>query len=141
LDINEKQNSEWNLKRLASQRQLYSDAKKVLLVQFILCGIFTLGLAIVGNIISERFAIYIVLSAILIVFLDEFILSRTIDRTIEEAARIQEEFDCDVLQLPQNNIKFNNASMRETIQQKSNEYISIHKNYHALISRLNQQKI
>lgn len=134
MGINEKQNSEWNLKRLAAQRQLYSEAKKVMIIQFILSGIFTVALAIMGNLIEEKYLIYTVFAAIIIIFIDELFLSKKIDEIKQDAATIQEEFDCDVLQIPCNNIKYGNSSMVETIQEKSKKYISKHKNYDALLN-------
>lgn len=134
MNINLRQNSEWNLKRLAAQRQLYSQAKKVMIIQFVLSGIFTVSLAISGSLIDEKYLVYTVLVAVIIVFLDELLLSKKIDRIKEEAAKIQEEFDCDVLQLQHNDIKFINTSMLEIIQEKSKMYISKHNNYDALLN-------
>ena len=86
MNINLRQNSEWNLKRLAAQRQLYSQAKKVMIIQFVLSGIFTVSLAISGSLIDEKYLVYTVLVAVIIVFLDELLLSKKIDRIKEEAA-------------------------------------------------------
>jgi hypothetical protein len=134
LSINLRQNSEWNLKRLAAQRQLYSEAKQVMIIQFVLSGIFTVSLAILGNIIDEKYLVYTVFAASIIIVLDELLLSKRIDKIKEEAAKIQEEFDCDVLQLPHNDIKFINTSMLEIIQEKSKLYISKHNNYDTLLN-------
>ena len=68
MNINEKQNSERNLKRLAAQRQLYSEAKELMIVQFILSGFFTVVIAIVGNVIDEKYLAYTVFAAILIAY-------------------------------------------------------------------------
>lgn len=133
MNINERQNSDLNLKRLAAQRQLYSEAKKLVVVQFILSGLFVVALSIVGNIFDAKFLPYIILAAIVIIFLDELILSDRIYGIRVDAARIQEEFDCDVLQLPQNNIKITNGSMLEMIQVKARKYISKHHNYNDLL--------
>ena len=133
MNINEKQNSERNLKRLAAQRQLYSEAKELMIVQFILSGFFTVVIAIVGNVIDEKYLAYTVFAAILIAFFDELLLSKKIDSIKEDAARIQEEFDCDVLRIPQNKIKIGNILLTETVQEKSKKYTSKHNDYSALI--------
>ena len=124
MSINEKQNSEWNLKRLAAQRQLYSEAKTLMGIQFILSGAFIVAIAIFSNIIDKKYLAYTAFAAIAIAILDELLLSKRIDNIKENAARIQEEFDCDVLEIPQNKIKIGNHSMMETIQEKSRKYSS-----------------
>jgi len=134
LSINEKQNSEWNLKRLAAQRQLYSEAKTLMGIQFILSGVFIVALAILSNTIDEKYLAYTAFAAIAIAILDELLLSKRIENIKENAARIQEEFDCDVLEIPQNKIKIGNHSMMETIQEKSRKYSSKNNDYNALIN-------
>ena len=134
MSINEKQNSEWNLKRLAAQRQLYSEAKTLMGIQFILSGVFIVVLAILSNIIDEKYLAFTAVAAIAVSIIDELLLSKRIDNVKEDAARIQEEFDCDVLEIPQNKIKIGNHSMMETIQEKSKKYSLKNINYSALIN-------
>lgn len=134
MSINEKQNSEWNLKRLAAQRQLYSEAKTLMGIQFILSGVFIVALAILSNIIDEKYLAFTAFAAIAVSIIDEFLLSKRIDNVKEDAARIQEEFDCDVLDIPQNKIKIGNHSMMDTIQEKSKKYSLKNINYSALIN-------
>lgn len=134
MSINEKQNSEWNLKRLAAQRQLYSEAKTLMGIQFILSGVFIVALAILSNIIDGKYLAFTAFAAIAVSIIDEFLLSKRIDNVKEDAARIQEEFDCDVLEIPQNKIKIGNHSMMETIQEKSKKYSLKNINYSALIN-------
>lgn len=132
MNINEKQNNELNLKRLAAQRQLYSEAKKLMHIQFSLTGVFTVALAVIGNTIDEKYLVYTAFAAIIVAFLDEFFLSKKIDSIKQDAARIQEEFDCDVLRIPHNNIKIGNISMMESIQEKSKDYLAKHTDYSEL---------
>ena len=134
MSINEKQNSEWNLKRLAAQRQLYSEAKTLMGIQFILSGVFIVALAILSNIIDEKYLAFTAFAAIVVSIIDELLLSKRIDNIKEDAARIQEEFDCDVLEIPQNKIRIGNHSMMETIQEKSKKYSLKNINYSALIN-------
>lgn len=134
MSINEKQNSEWNLKRLAAQRQLYSEAKTLMGIQFILSGVFIVAIAILSNTIDKKYLAYTAFAAIAIAILDELLLSKRIENIKENAARIQEEFDCDVLEIPQNKIKIGNHSMMETIQEKSRKYSSKNNDYNTLIN-------
>ena len=105
MSINERQNSELNLKRLAAQRQLYSDAKKMMHIQFAISGMAVIVFAIIGNIISKEYAVYITVLSILCVLFDELFLTKRIENLRLNAAIIQEDFDCDVLQIPFNYIK------------------------------------
>jgi hypothetical protein len=132
MSINEKQNTDWNLKRLAAQRQLYSEAKSMMGIQFLLSGAFIVALAVVGNMIDDKYFVYTVVAAIIIALFDELLISKCIDHVKEEAATIQEEFDCDVLGIPQNHIKIGTHSMMEVIQEKSHKYIVKNKNYNSL---------
>lgn len=134
MSINERQNSELNLKRLAAQRQLYSDAKKMMHIQFAISGMAVIVFAIIGNIISKEYAVYITVLSILCVLFDELFLTKRIENLRLSAAIIQEDFDCDVLQIPFNHIKNSHGTMLETIQENSKKYLSKHKNYDLLIN-------
>lgn len=132
MSINERQNSDLNLKRLAAQRQLYSDAKKLTQVQFVFSGIALIVFAIIGNIISTEHAVYITVMAFLCVLYDEFFLTKGINDRKINAARIQEDFDCEVLQIPQNHIKNSQSSMFEKVQEYSDKHLLLFKNYDLL---------
>ncbi len=132
MSINKRQNSELNLKRLAAQRQLYTDAKKIMLSQYFLSGVVTVILALIGNLVQKEYVVYTVFGAIIIAFLDEIFLSQKIDDIKQIAARIQEDFDCDVLQTHQNCIKYENISTKELVQEKSQVYLLKNHNYEIL---------
>ncbi|ODM27600.1 hypothetical protein A7W90_16025 [Clostridium sp. Bc-iso-3] len=134
MSINERQNSELNLKRLAAQRQLYSDAKKMMYIQFAISGMAVIVFAIIGNIISKEYAVYITVLSILCVLFDELFLTKRIENLRLNAAIIQEDFDCDVLQIPFNYIKNSHGTMLETIQENSKKYLSKNKNFDLLVN-------
>jgi len=134
MSINERQNNELNLKRLAAQRQLYSDAKKMMHIQFAISGMAVILFAIIGNIVSKEYAVYITVLSILCVLFDELFLTKRIEDLRLNAAIIQEDFDCDALQIPINYIKNSHGTMLEIIQENSKKYLSKYKNFDLLVN-------
>lgn len=129
MSINKRQNSELNLKRLAAQRQLYSDAKKLMHIQFTISGIVLMILAVIGNVIDDQYAVYIVITAIFCAIIDELFISKRVDGLKQNAANIQEEFDCEVLQIPENHLKYRLGSTLEKTQEYSKKYLVKHDDY------------
>lgn len=129
MDINNKQNSSLNLKRLAAQRELYSDAKKIQLGQYLISGLALVFLGVMGNLFAEKHIIYITLSSIILLLIDELFLSRKKEGLTHLAAAIQEEFDCEVLGIPRNEMKEDSHSLLEIIQKKNKQYIKKYNNY------------
>lgn len=99
MSIQERQNQSVSLARLASQRHLYSCAKKTRTIGMVLI----LLVAILGVVSSavECPAInqWVPLVVIVAWIVDQLILKRIESALINEAATIQEEFDCFVLEL------------------------------------------
>ena len=100
MDIRKRQNSERSLDRLAAQRFLYRQAKTVenwrlALVLFVAVLLLT-GLAVEAAPFSQGATIVVVL----LWFVDQVVLVRCAGRMKEEAAAIQEDFDCFVLDMP-----------------------------------------
>lgn len=103
-DIPDIQNAPEQLERLAAQRQLYSKAKRVFATGAIAsfaAAIVWLPLATVFPTLRAWAALY----GIAIAILDIAILEPWQKRSQKAAADIQECFDCDVLQIPQNRFK------------------------------------
>jgi hypothetical protein len=126
-----KQNTQKQLERLAAQRELYSSAKKIHILQIFLTVIIPVILAITSSFISE----IATLSAIFGVFffiLDISIIEPEIFRKKTKAAKIQELFDCDVLQIP--------ISPLKTVDDISVEEVLTHYNAHIKI-KTNVEKI
>lgn len=94
--INQRQNEIFSLQCLAAQRQIYSEAKKVELWQFVLCVLLPLSLAIsrffINN--SELSIVYLIV-AIAIIVLDLSFIEKS-NKNREIAAKIQELFDTTV---------------------------------------------
>lgn len=102
-NIPEQQNSKLQIERLAAQRFVYSIAKRVQVLQLILAIPFTIVLSILGlffPLIIPWQAIY----GVSIVLL-ESILETYQKKLREQAAKIQESFDCDVLDLQWNGLE------------------------------------
>lgn len=122
MSISERQNNEINLKRLAAQRQLYSEAKKITNYQYVTTGVITTILVVVGNLLPDKYVVYPILISLIITVLNEVFLRRLIDEKKTTATRIQEIFDCDVLQIKANLIKYDNMSFSEIVHEKSKKY-------------------
>jgi hypothetical protein len=103
-DISKLQNEPRQLQRLAAQRQLYSTAKKIFGIQLLLGGPVAIGWSLTVVATPEVRGFAAVWGA-LISFADLLWLTPWQKRLRERAARIQEAFDCDVLQLSWNDIK------------------------------------
>lgn len=112
--IQETQNEEAQLKLLVAQRKLYSSSNKFFSVRVSIA----IGLAILAQFVSHFYPnliAYISLASIayLLVF-SSYLKNRESSRK-SEAAIIQEEFDCVVLELPWNNLTSGTRVDRETI--------------------------
>ncbi|MFC6040328.1 S-4TM family putative pore-forming effector [Paenisporosarcina macmurdoensis] len=132
MNIATRQNKTINLKRLAAQRQIYSEAKDLLNIQFLVCVVAAIVFAILANILSDEFAIYPITGAILCVLFNEVYLSKRIKKLTTKAAYIQEEFDCDVLLIPKNRMKEDFPELLEIINYKSKKFLEKGNNYDLL---------
>ena len=98
-DIRERQNSEQSLDRLAAQRFLYRQVKIVenlrLVSVFFVAVLLLTGLAVEMSLFSQGAT----MAVVLLWFVDQVVLVRCADRMKEEAAAIQEDFDCFVLDI------------------------------------------
>lgn len=98
------QNSPLNLDRLAAQRQLYSKAKLILGWQVCFGGPLAVGFAFMA-LSFPTMKSFAALWGMLITLADIAWLSPWQKRLRSLAAQIQEQFDCDVLELPWNEVK------------------------------------
>ena len=100
MNIRERQNRPGSLARLIAQRWLYGRAKTVenwrLISILAVAVLLLLGLAVDAELYSQVATIIVVL----LWFLDQAVLAPLVDGRKEEAAAIQEDFDCLVLNLP-----------------------------------------
>ena len=94
-----KQNEEINLQRLAAQRELYSSAKRTQFVQLLFTIIIPIGLSLLGMFFPETRIAGITFGLFMMV-INMVLFERMIKFKREKAAKIQEVFDCEVLEMP-----------------------------------------
>ncbi|RYZ88650.1 MAG: hypothetical protein EOP04_08850 [Proteobacteria bacterium] len=119
--INVIQNESRNLQLLAAQRQLYSEAKRafgVYVIIFVPIAILLLAM----NFIYPDLKPYSALLGIAVSFADIIWLTPFIKNKRALAARIQEEFDCSVLDLPIDTFKTGGGVDPELVLSKSEKY-------------------
>jgi hypothetical protein len=122
-NIPQEQNTERQLQRLGAQRQLYATAKSLLGWQVILGGPVPVVLAFLGLRFSQ-ITPYAALWGILVVLGDVLWLHPWQKRLRTQAARIQELFDCDVLELPWDELKAGKRPEPELVKEQSEKYSS-----------------
>ena len=100
MSVRERQNEQRSLDRLVAQRFLYRKAKTMensrLLLVVVVAGLLLWGLASEGGLFSQIATIIVVA----LWFVDQVVLVRCVSGMKQEAARIQEDFDCFVLDIP-----------------------------------------
>ena len=101
--ITSRQNLPANIDRLIAQRHLYACAKRISVFQLLLAGSVTILGAIVVSVWTEAQP-WVALAGILVPLVNTGCLDSWQDRVRKAAARMQEDFDCDVLNLPWNDI-------------------------------------
>lgn len=119
-----KQNESKQLERLAAQRELYSSAKRYQFWQLILNIAIPVLLALL-SIKLEYFAPFAALYGLIITVLDMTIIELVVKNKREKAAKIQELFDCDVLELKSSPLK--------TVDDVTVEEVLIHYDAHKKI--------
>ncbi|MBI1763958.1 MAG: hypothetical protein HYR56_21240 [Acidobacteria bacterium] len=121
------QNEPEHLKELAAQRELYSEAKGILVWQMIL----TIGLAVAFSILGiltkgrwiepwiEKGAAFL---SMLIALLDMLLLEPRQKQLAQQAARVQENFDCDLFALEWNELKLEVRPEQELVNEKAEKH-------------------
>jgi hypothetical protein len=119
--IPQEQNAYRRLDLLAAQRQLYSDAKSLQMISVII----SVPVVIVWSILVALFpllAVYAGLWGIIVTFLELLVFSRLQKTTQEKAARVQQIFDCEVLQFNWTSLNCGIRVEPETIVDASNRF-------------------
>lgn len=136
--ISTRQNSEINIQRLAAQRHLYSIAKAIHLVRFVLTIPTVLILAAIVAMLKSPSATQflgllkydaswlLAIVSVGVFMLDQIVLEPVQQRRKSVAAAIQDEFDCDVLQIPWNEIELPHRPPPEEIIEHSKKRIRKH---------------
>ena len=100
MNVRERQNDQRSLDRLVAQRLLYRHVKSVesvrLVSMLVVAGLLLWGLAAGGGPFSHAAVVVVVL----LWFVDQAVLVPLAGRMKEEAAAVQEDFDCFVLDMP-----------------------------------------
>lgn len=109
------------LKRLAAQRQLYSNAKVIQAVQIGLCALGPPILAVLVVFFSLP-PVYAACCAIIVTLLDSLWFTLWQRSLKKKAARIQELFDCAVLELPRQELLTSASLEIETVERYSSKY-------------------
>lgn len=132
-NISQEQNTQRKLALLATQRQLYSDAKNLQMIS-VISGVPVVVAWSVLVAIFPKLAVYAGLWGITAALLELLFFSRLQKSTQEKAAKVQQIFDCEVLQ-------FNWASLNcgvriepETIIDASNRFKRRNPNYSDLLN-------
>jgi SMODS-associating 4TM effector domain len=115
------QNTEKQIHRLAAQRQLYATAKRVFGWQLFIGGPIAATGAVLVFFIPEL-KVYVASWGLLVVLFDLIWLTPWQKNLRNSAARIQEEFDCEVLQLPWNDLKAGKHPDPELVKTQSTRY-------------------
>lgn len=119
--ITVEQNTKKQLQRLGAQRELYSTAKLVFGWQLIFTGPVTVTLVVL-SIFHPPLKALAVTWGVILTLTDLFWLTPWQKRLRDSAARIQEAFDCDVLELPWNDLKVGKKPDPELIKEASDKY-------------------
>lgn len=120
-NIPQEQNNQNRLELLAAQRQLYSDAKRLQMIGIIV-SIPTVIMWSVVVAIFPMCAVYAAFWSIMATLIDILLLSKLQKSFQEKAAKIQQMFDCDVLQFDWANLSCGNRVEQETIIDAYNRY-------------------
>lgn len=119
--IPQDQNAPRQLDRLAAQSYLYSQAKKVVGIQLVLTAVITILWSFVIATYSQ-FQIWAAFYGLTVSLVDAAILDNLQRSLKNRAAKIQELFDCDVLQLKWHRLKVGLRPDPETIIEAANHY-------------------
>jgi hypothetical protein len=136
-DIVDKENLPKNIDRLAAQREMYFQAKRLFFSQFILTAVVTVVLAAIAITLSS-FGATLDLNWVRASYgvaaagTDIFLLNHFINQLRQKAACVQELFDCDVLSLHWNKVCSGEEPKPEDTKRYANKYLSRAKSYDTL---------
>jgi predicted pore-forming effector associated with SMODS systems len=115
------QNAAEQLDRLAAQRQLYSEAKRLEAVRTIIAVPLVLAWSVVTATFPQ-FQVYAAAWGIVVTLFDIAYLNRWQRSLQRRAAKIQEMFDCDVLDLPWRQLTVGHRPDVESVIEASKKY-------------------
>ncbi len=115
------QNEPLQLRRLAAQRQLYDEARRLQAWRFFIAIPMAIAWAILAKLLWDNNLIQI-LGSVVLALINIFPLTSLEAVYREKAAKIQELFDCDVLKLPWNSASFGNPPAADFIGKYADKY-------------------
>lgn len=126
--ILEKENQPENIARLAAQQEMYYQAKRLFMLQFIVTVGVTIVLAVIGIVLS-----YFVSGVdtnwvrggygMMAATVDLFFLNHFINQLRQKAASVQELFDCDVLDVEWNKVCVGDKPKPEDIKKYADKHL------------------
>jgi hypothetical protein len=121
------QNEQKNLERLAAQRELYSAAKRWYIWQMVFTIVVPVLLA-VTSLVRNDLAIASAVFGVTSFFADMYFIDNGIKERKEKAAKIQELFDCELLDIPSSPLKTSNDITVEEVLTHYNAHAKISTN-------------
>jgi hypothetical protein len=121
------QNKQKQLERLAAQRELYSSAKKLHIFQIIITVILPVCLVILSG-LNPDLITFGAIFGVCAFILDISVIEPEIYKRKTKAAKIQELFDCEVLQIPKSPLKTVDDITVEEVLTYYNAHIKIKTN-------------
>ncbi len=121
----EHQNAEPQLKLLRARQQLYASATTFLILQLFL----TLLIPLVGTVLAAfrpDTKPYVAAAALTVLLLDILLLDRQQKRLLKRAAKVAEQFDCTVLELPWNEFTVGDRIETEEVHSAAKAYAKSH---------------
>lgn len=119
--ITVRQNQDLQLLQLAAQRQLYRVSKRVFIFNMILSGPLAAASTVIAFLVPTAKG-YTALWGVVAILVSLFWLSPWQKRRQQEAAGVQEAFDCAVLSLPWNELKAGRRQDPELVKEYSDLY-------------------
>jgi hypothetical protein len=129
--IPQEQITQKQLERLAAQRQLYSDAKRIQAVLISLSVPCVIVLTLLAS-VFPKLQVYVAFWGILVTLLDIVIFTPRQKSLQGKAAKIQQLFDCDVLQMDWSKLNSGNRPEPEAVVEASARHKRIDPNYSKL---------
>ncbi len=126
-----------NIERLAAQKEMYFQAKRLFALQFIVTGVVTVLLALIGialSYLSSGFDWNWVRGGYGLIAAtgDLLLLNHFINQLRQKAACVQELFDCDVLDLQWNKVCCGEQTKPEEIKKYADKHLKRVKSYDKL---------
>ena len=122
------QNRPEKIRMLAAQRQLYKEAKKFLMVQIFLTVPLTIAFAFLRLIltgVNANITSLVIFLGVLVTIADILIGYCYVSNYRTKAAKIQEQFDCEVYEMSWESLCAGKKATSETVNEFGNKYVPV----------------